>query len=249
MQETDTRLAASTSREPSADPVHVSVVRQKEQERPDGRVVVGIGPPDSPLPGARAELTPAQARLLAGRLMGEAARAEFGDRALTCREQGTVEAQATGYSAWCATADGRHVFTTAGGPFGLAPTGAELLAASAAVCAAARVGEYLESRGLSRRHVEVRAHYESRGTGPARVTAIRLAVRLRTPLGLSDREGVRDVLNRCTVVNSLQQPPRVGIELRLAHRARTRPDKPGPDDRTSRRGGPPRRPERLEQDG
>jgi uncharacterized OsmC-like protein len=230
MQDTEAQLVTGRPREPSGDQlqVHARHRKDQDQEPEGGRVVVDIGPPDARLPGARAELTPARARVLARRLLREAARAELGDGALTVSEQGTVEAEATGHSAWCATAAGRHLFTTAGGPFGLAPTGAELLAATAAVCAAARVGEYLEARGLSRRHVEVRAHYASRGLAPARVTAVRLDVRLLTPLGLTDREGVRDVLNRCTVVNSLQQPPGVVIDLRFPRRGGTTPEAQDP---------------------
>lgn len=179
----------------------------------EGRVVVDMGPPDTAVPEARAELTPAEARRLARRLWDEATRAELGDQALTATEHGTVEVDATAHSAWCAGANGRHLYTTAGGPFGMAPKGAELLVAAAAVCAAARVGELVEKRGISRRQVEVRADFDTRGQRPARVSVVRLTVDVHAPLNVKDRQDVRDVLNRCDVVNSLHQPPRLVINL------------------------------------
>jgi uncharacterized OsmC-like protein len=209
----DTQPPADPRPAQSNTPIHVTARHTKTQQPAEGRVAVDMGPPDVGIPGARAILTPAQARRLARRLWDEAARAELGDRALVATGHGTIEVDATGHSAWCATADGRHLYTTAGGPFGMAPTGAELLVAAAAVCAAARIGEFLEERGMSRRQVEVHADYDTCGQHPARVSAVRLNIGVHAPLSLKDREAVRDVLNRCTVVSSLQQPPRLVINL------------------------------------
>jgi hypothetical protein len=71
------------------------------------------------------------------------------------------------------------------------------------------------ARGLSRRDVEVRAGYDTRSQRAARVSAIRLTVNRLNPVGLPDREGVREVLNQCTIVNSPQQQPKLVIELRF----------------------------------
>jgi uncharacterized OsmC-like protein len=213
MQDIDARTEAEPRRAGSGTPVRVTGCPDAETPT-EGRVTVDIGP-EPTLPSARAELTPAQARRLARSLWDEAARVERGDHALVATGKGTVEVEATGYSAWRATADGRHLYTTAGGPFGMAPTGAELLVAAAAVCAAARIGEYLETRGMSRGELEVRADFDTHGQRPARVSTMHLHISVHAPLSLKDREGVRDVLNRCTVVNSLQQPPRLLIDLRF----------------------------------
>ena len=93
-----------------------------------------------------------------------------------------------------------------------APTPTELLVASLASCVAFYARRHLARHGLPTRGLEIRAGYEL-GTRPARVTE--LSVELTPPGGLPPerRDALLAVASRCTVHNTLADPPTVTVSL------------------------------------
>ncbi|MEW1636845.1 OsmC family protein [Streptomyces sp. NPDC093801] len=94
-----------------------------------------------------------------------------------------------------------------------APTPTELFAASLATCVAFYAGRYLLRHGLSCRGLGVRAEFTMAGDRPARVAAVRLVIVPPPELPEGRRAGLLAVASHCTVHNTLQQPPDIGIDL------------------------------------
>jgi uncharacterized OsmC-like protein len=111
-----------------------------------------------------------------------------------------------------------------------APTPTELFVASLATCVAFYSGRYLTRHGLKRTGLRVRTAYTMATDRPAahrihhghrpprpgghdRVATIRVAI--TPPPGLTEkrRAALLAVASHCTVHNSLQQLPDIGIEL------------------------------------
>lgn len=94
-----------------------------------------------------------------------------------------------------------------------APTPTELFVASLASCVAFYAGRFLTRHGYSRDGLAVSADYEMASDRPARVSNIRLMVRV--PAGLPPQRwaALRAVASHCTVHNSLADPPPVSIDL------------------------------------
>jgi putative redox protein len=94
-----------------------------------------------------------------------------------------------------------------------APTPVELFAASLATCVAFYAGRYLHRHGLERAGLRVRTEFTMAADRPARVASVRVTI--VTPPGLSEqrRAALVAVASRCTVHNTLHQPPEIGIEL------------------------------------
>jgi putative redox protein len=95
-----------------------------------------------------------------------------------------------------------------------APTPTELFVASLASCVAFYAGRFLTRHGYSRDGLAVSAGYEMASDRPARVSSVRLMVRV--PAGLPPQRwaALRAVVSHCTVHNSLTSPPSVSIDLR-----------------------------------
>jgi uncharacterized OsmC-like protein len=93
-----------------------------------------------------------------------------------------------------------------------APTPSELFVASLASCVAFYARRFLARHDLPTDGLSVTADF-SLETRPARVGEIDLHVRV--PDGVPDerRAALLAVASHCTVHNSLEQPPRVSIEL------------------------------------
>jgi putative redox protein len=100
----------------------------------------------------------------------------------------------------------------AGGQDG-APTPTELLVASLATCVAFYAGRYLTRHGYGRDGLAVSVGYEMASDRPARVSGIRLTVRVPASLPPQRWAALRAVVSHCTVHNSLTVPPSVTIDL------------------------------------
>lgn len=94
-----------------------------------------------------------------------------------------------------------------------APTPTELFVASLATCVAYYAGRYLTRHGCSRDGLAVSVGYEMARDRPARVSSVRLAVRVPADLPAERWAALRAVVSHCTVHNSLAVPPSVTIDL------------------------------------
>jgi len=94
-----------------------------------------------------------------------------------------------------------------------APTPTELFVASLATCVAFYAGRYLTSHGYSRDGLAVSASFDMATDRPARVSDIRLAVRVPADLPAARRPALSAVISHCTVHNTLTSPPAVAIDL------------------------------------
>ena len=94
-----------------------------------------------------------------------------------------------------------------------APTPTELFVASLASCVAFYAGRFLTRHGYSRDGLAVSAGYEMASDRPARVSSVRLAVRVPADLPPERWAALRAVASHCTVHNSLASPPSVSIDL------------------------------------
>ena len=94
-----------------------------------------------------------------------------------------------------------------------APTPTELFVASLASCVAFYVGRFLTRHGYSRDGLAVSAGYEMASDRPARVSSVRLAMRVPADLPPGRWAALRAVASHCTVHNSLASPPSVTIDL------------------------------------
>jgi len=94
-----------------------------------------------------------------------------------------------------------------------APTPTELFVASLASCVAFYAGRYLTRHGHRRDGLRVSVTYRMAQDRPARVTDIRLAVRVPYDLPTERWPALQAVVSHCTVHNSLVTPPIVRIEL------------------------------------
>ena len=85
--------------------------------------------------------------------------------------------------------------------------------ASLATCVAFYAGRFLTRHGYSREGLAVSVGYDMASDRPARVSGIRLTVRV--PAGLPPQRwaALRAVVSHCTVHNSLAVPPSVTIDL------------------------------------
>ncbi|MEU0342611.1 OsmC family protein [Streptomyces bobili] len=94
-----------------------------------------------------------------------------------------------------------------------APTPTELFAASLATCVAFYAGRYLHRHGLPQTGLRVRTEFAMATDRPARVASVRLVV--VPPPGLPEqrRAALLAVVSRCTVHNTLHQPPETDIKL------------------------------------
>ena len=94
-----------------------------------------------------------------------------------------------------------------------APTPTELFVASLAACVAFYAGRFLTRHGYSRDGLAVSMGYSMTSDRPARVSGIRLRVRVPAGLPPQRRAALRAVVSHCTVHNSLASPPSVTIDL------------------------------------
>ncbi len=94
-----------------------------------------------------------------------------------------------------------------------APTPTELFVASLASCVAFYAGRFLTRHGYSRDGLAVSAGYEMASDRPARVSNVRLMVRVPAGLPPERSAALRAVASHCTVHNTLASSPSVTIDL------------------------------------
>lgn len=94
-----------------------------------------------------------------------------------------------------------------------APTPTELLVASLASCVAFYAGRYLTRHGYSRTGLTVSTSFDMSADPPSRVSGIQISVKAPTDLPEARRPALSAVISRCTVHNTLHEPPAVSIEL------------------------------------
>jgi putative redox protein len=94
-----------------------------------------------------------------------------------------------------------------------APNPTELFAASLATCVAFYAGRYLDRHGVDRTGLRVHSEFTMAADRPARVATIRVKIVAPPGLPADRRAALLAVASHCTVHNSLQHPPEIGIEL------------------------------------
>lgn len=97
---------------------------------------------------------------------------------------------------------------------GATPT--ELFVASLAGCVAYYAGRYLSRHGYGREGLTVEAGFEMASGRLARVAMIHLTVNIPREVPAERWQALRAVVHRCTVHNTLNQPPQVDITLTAA---------------------------------
>jgi uncharacterized OsmC-like protein len=93
------------------------------------------------------------------------------------------------------------------------PSPTELFVASLASCVAFYAGRYLSRHGHSRTGLTVSASFELATDRPARVSAIKISLKVPTDLPEERWPALAAVVSHCTVHNTLYNPPDVDIEL------------------------------------
>lgn len=111
----------------------------------------------------------------------------------------------------------------AGGGSDTAPTPTELFAAALASCVAYYARRYLTRHNLPDRGLAVTASY-TMAERPIRIGTVSVRVAVPDSLTEDQRRALLAVASRCTVHNTLRQPPDITIELsdaptRLRHSA------------------------------
>lgn len=101
---------------------------------------------------------------------------------------------------------------SAGGA-GAAPTPTELFIGSLAGCVAYYAGRYLTRHGFSRDGLRVEASYTMATDRPARVSDIRLRVRVPADVPAQRRAALQAVASHCTVHNTISGDPNVTVDL------------------------------------
>jgi uncharacterized OsmC-like protein len=94
-----------------------------------------------------------------------------------------------------------------------APTPTELFVGSLAACVAFYAGRYLSRHGHDRHGFTVHADFDMATDRPARVAAIRIAVRVPDDLSEQRRAALAAVASHCTVGNTLAIQPYVTVAV------------------------------------
>ena len=182
-----------------------------ETERPAQGISLDTGRVRGGADGARAVLTPAEARQLAAALVQQAAAAEGGTTTA-----GQVEVSYLGGESYAIATRGHTLLTdqpAAAGGADNAMTPTELLIASLSSCVAFYAGRYLARHGLNRDGLHVTATFTAATDRPARVAAVRLAIRVPGGIPPSRQAALLAVASHCTVHNTFRQAPDIAIEL------------------------------------
>ena len=184
-----------------------------DAERPGRSISLDTGRVPGGADGARAVLTPAEARQLAAALVQQAAAAEGGTADAPA---GQVQVSYLGGESYAIATRGHTLLTdqptTAGGA-DTAMTPTELLIAALSSCVAFYAGRYLARHGLNRDGLHVTATFTAATDRPARVAAVRLAIRVPGGIPPSRQAALLAVASHCTVHNTLRQAPDIAIEL------------------------------------
>ncbi len=195
--------------------VRVGTLAPGGQERQAGRVTVEIGECPGCHDSARAALTVAEARRLAGSLLSLAAAADRDSRPWA-DTAGRVDVAHAGRESYAITTRGHALLAdqppdAGGGDAAATPT--ELLVGSLASCVAFYTGRYLLRHGLKRDGLRVHAEFAMAADRPARVAAVRMLITVPGGVPAQRRAALLAVASHCTVHNTLRQEPDVTVEL------------------------------------
>ena len=182
-----------------------------ETERPAQGISLDTGRVRGGADGARAVLTPAEARQLAAALVQQAAAAEGGTTTA-----GQVEVSYLGGESYAIATRGHTLLTdqpAAAGGTDTAMTPTELLIAALSSCVAFYAGRYLARHGLNRDGLHVTATFTAATDRPARVAGVRLAIQVAGGIPPSRQAALLAVASHCTVHNTFRQAPDIAIEL------------------------------------
>jgi uncharacterized OsmC-like protein len=182
-------------------------------ERRAWRVSLDVGHAPGQADGTWAALTPAEARQLAAILLREAAAAEHPDIDAAA---GQVDVSYLGGESYAVATRGHALLTDqppAAGGADAAMTPTELLVASLSSCVAFYAGRYLARHGLNRDGLRITATFTTATDRPARVSAVRLTIRVPGGIPPSRKAAFLAVVSHCTVHNTLRQPPDIALEL------------------------------------
>ena len=184
-----------------------------DAERPGRSISLDTGRVPGGADGARAVLTPAEARQLAAALVQQAAAAEGGTADAPA---GQVEVSYLGGESYAIATRGHRLLTdqpAAAGGADTAMTPTELLIASLSSCVAFYAGRYLARHGLNRDGLHVTATFTAATDRPARVAGVRLAIQVPGGIPPSRQAALLAVASHCTVHNTLRQAPDIAIGL------------------------------------
>jgi uncharacterized OsmC-like protein len=184
---------------------------------PGAHITLQIGHSPGGNDGARAALTPRQARHLAATLLQQAAAAEGGIADATTSQ---VEVSYLGGESYSVATRGHTLLTdqpatTGGADTAMTPT--ELLVAALSSCVAFYAGRYLARHGLNRAGLHITAAFTTATDRPARVGAVTLTIHVPGGIPPSRQAALLAVASHCTVHNTLRQPPDIAIELSQRH--------------------------------
>ncbi len=101
------------------------------------------------------------------------------------------------------------------GGFDEGMTPPELLLGSVGACAGHYAVQYLRARNLLADGLRIRVTAE-KAPNPARLRDIGIEVTYPFDLSAKDREGVLHAVHKCLIHNTLVNPPKIRVELRLA---------------------------------
>ncbi|MFA5892051.1 MAG: OsmC family protein [Actinomycetota bacterium] len=93
------------------------------------------------------------------------------------------------------------------------PTPTEMFVASLAACTAFYAGRFLRRHNLTVDGLRIESGWTMSDDRPHRVETIAIDVITSTPLDGKQIDKLRAVVERCTVQNTLNTPPRVSIKL------------------------------------
>jgi uncharacterized OsmC-like protein len=93
------------------------------------------------------------------------------------------------------------------------PTPVELFVASLAACAAFYAERFLRSHGLPYQGLQVECEWKMRAGEPARVGRVEMHVMPPVFVPPELREPLLAAIDRCTVHNSLREPPAVSVDV------------------------------------
>jgi putative redox protein len=93
------------------------------------------------------------------------------------------------------------------------PTPTELFVAGLAACVGFYAGRYLRRHDVDSTGLAVESDFSMSDERPSRVTSVAIRVRVPVPLSAERWAALERVVERCTVHNTLRDPPAVRIEV------------------------------------
>jgi uncharacterized OsmC-like protein len=183
-----------------------------DAQHPARRIFVDLGGCPGCEGASWAGLTVAEARQIARALLAEAA----AEQEAKSEPAGRVTVQHVADDAYAIAVRGHALLVdqpVTNGGHNAATTPTELLVASLASCVAFYAGRHLLRHGLDRSGLAVTADFKMAADRPARVSDVRLRIRVPGTFPSQRRDSLLAVASHCTVHTTLRQEPQVSVEL------------------------------------